>query len=421
MWCAQSFKSLDEMTRHMRITQHYTNIISQEQIISWRTPEDKLAQAQVNAVLTCKVCDEAFGSLKELSYHMVKNAHYKEHILRSITEGGHGRRRQTRERRKKSLPVRKLLELERMEIPTPNSSDGTSKVPRVESHKPHDDLEPHDQDDDDDDDDADSLDKKDDTRDDDQDDDESSRGRDQKTPSDSTRGGDVDSPSSSGRNTSESLFALEKLLEKSFDSKAMLGGTLEGSVSLDQVIDSSKRSSIKNSPLSMHGDEEDSTNFDESSIDRSTDGDSLVITDPHKRPTPSKVDHPESKKDSHQKKNSDYYLGEEEGERGKDGKDRDVKGAGGGHSTSSESLFALEKLIEKSFDSKKKNTPTGFLQKLGIDEEVCPPWQPGLMTAALPFHTWLLPKRTGCSSSTPSPKGGSKNGSISSSPPATLS
>ncbi|KAI1285201.1 Protein tiptop [Halotydeus destructor] len=114
MWCGQSFKTLDDMTRHMRVTQHYTNIISQEQIISWRTPEDKLAQAQVNAVLTCKVCDEAFGSLKELSYHMVKNAHYKEHILRSITEGGHGRRRQTRERRKKSLPVRKLLELERM-------------------------------------------------------------------------------------------------------------------------------------------------------------------------------------------------------------------------------------------------------------------------------------------------------------------
>lgn len=116
MWCGQSFKSLADMTTHMRVTQHYTNIISQEQIISWRTPEDKMAsQSHVNAVLTCKVCDQAFGSLKELSYHMVKNSHYKEHILRSITDGG-GRRRQSRERRKKSLPVRKLLELERLEI-----------------------------------------------------------------------------------------------------------------------------------------------------------------------------------------------------------------------------------------------------------------------------------------------------------------
>ncbi|GAB6021211.1 hypothetical protein CHUAL_003831 [Chamberlinius hualienensis] len=115
MWCGQSFKSLAEMTTHMQQTQHYTNIISQEQIISWKSPEDRMTptgQSHVNAVLTCKVCDQAFSSLKELSNHMVKNSHYKEHILRSITENG-GRRRQTREKRKKSLPVRKLLELER--------------------------------------------------------------------------------------------------------------------------------------------------------------------------------------------------------------------------------------------------------------------------------------------------------------------
>lgn len=134
MWCGQSFKTLADMTTHMRVTQHYTNIISQEQIISWRTPEDKMtAQSQVNAVLTCKVCDQAFGSLKELSYHMVKNSHYKEHILRSITEGG-GRRRQTRERRKKSLPVRKLLELERMELnkQNPTSSNDLSNQAKNE-------------------------------------------------------------------------------------------------------------------------------------------------------------------------------------------------------------------------------------------------------------------------------------------------
>ncbi|CAL4209352.1 unnamed protein product, partial [Meganyctiphanes norvegica] len=113
MWCGQSFTSLQEMTSHMQKTQHYTNIVSQEQIISWKSPEDKAnSQQHVNAVLTCKVCDMAFSSLKELSDHMVKNAHYKEHIMRSISESG-ARRRQTRDKRKKSLPVRKLLELER--------------------------------------------------------------------------------------------------------------------------------------------------------------------------------------------------------------------------------------------------------------------------------------------------------------------
>nr|CAD7406883.1 unnamed protein product [Timema poppensis] len=142
MWCGQSFRSLAEMTSHMQQTQHYTNIISQEQIISWKSADDGgkpgggntpggggggsgggAASSHVSAVLTCKVCDQAFSSLKELSNHMVKNSHYKEHIMRSITESG-GRRRQTREKRKKSLPVRKLLELERAQHELKNGEGG---------------------------------------------------------------------------------------------------------------------------------------------------------------------------------------------------------------------------------------------------------------------------------------------------------
>ena len=113
MWCGQSFKTLNDMTRHMQETQHYTNVISQEQIISWKSPEERdTNRSNVNAVLTCKVCDESFSSLKNLSMHMMKYSHYKEHVLRSASESG-SRRRQTKEKRKKSLPVRKLLELER--------------------------------------------------------------------------------------------------------------------------------------------------------------------------------------------------------------------------------------------------------------------------------------------------------------------
>lgn len=140
MWCGQSFRSLAEMTSHMQQTQHYTNIISQEQIISWKSSDDAKggsggssgnassggagsANSHVSAVLTCKVCDQAFSSLKELSNHMVKNSHYKEHIMRSITDGG--RRRQTREKRKKSLPVRKLLELERAQHEFKNGDTST--------------------------------------------------------------------------------------------------------------------------------------------------------------------------------------------------------------------------------------------------------------------------------------------------------
>ncbi|XP_030376934.1 protein tiptop [Scaptodrosophila lebanonensis] len=141
MWCGQSFRSLAEMTSHMQETQHYTNIISQEQIISWKSGDEKPSSERpangggsnavasttaptptVSAVLTCKVCDQAFPTLKELSTHMAQQAHYKEPPnntsvsppappaqVPASKRGG----RQAREKRKKSLPVRKLLEMER--------------------------------------------------------------------------------------------------------------------------------------------------------------------------------------------------------------------------------------------------------------------------------------------------------------------
>lgn len=133
MWCGQSFRSLSEMTTHMQQTQHYTNIISQEQIISWKSSDETKSGSSasggnhsgpngagvgsgsintVSAVFTCKVCDQPFSSLKDLSNHIIKNGHYKEHVMRQMSESG-GKRRQTREKRKKSLPVRKLLEIER--------------------------------------------------------------------------------------------------------------------------------------------------------------------------------------------------------------------------------------------------------------------------------------------------------------------
>lgn len=69
MWCGESFKSLADMTVHMQETKHYTKVISQEQLSSWRSTtsssEDKLespigspsskASGLVPTVLSCKV------------------------------------------------------------------------------------------------------------------------------------------------------------------------------------------------------------------------------------------------------------------------------------------------------------------------------------------------------------------------------
>lgn len=277
MWCGQSFKSLADMTTHMRVTQHYTNIISQEQIISWRTPEDKLAnQSQVNAVLTCKVCDQAFGSLKELSYHMVKNSHYKEHILRSITEGG-GRRRQTRERRKKSLPVRKLLELERMEM--------TSRTG---------------------------------------------------APSNQT------SPSPLGAAESDGKIACEECAEK-VDAKDFV-----------QHIKSCSRSQqlLKTALQQQARPEPCSSNESRKSAEDDT---------PPPPPPPLESPRPQS------------------AEPDRAASTESEKTPNSTSSSSTSVLNAIERLIEKSFDSKGKRggpTSAGILQRLGIDEEVYPPWHP---------------------------------------------
>ena len=160
------------MTRHMQETKHYTKVISQEQLVSWKSGDGPpppttsatspthatTAQNQndnsgnhVSSVLTCKVCDTSFSTLKDLSEHIVKSNHYK--VGQSQGEGRPPHTSSTpppvmspsvapssqaqsdgtaaattavmmttttaqsysqqKEKRKKSLPVRKLLELER--------------------------------------------------------------------------------------------------------------------------------------------------------------------------------------------------------------------------------------------------------------------------------------------------------------------
>ncbi|XP_034140063.1 protein teashirt isoform X1 [Drosophila guanche] len=123
MRCGESFRSLGEMTKHMQETQHYTNILSQEQNISIKSQNQANANSDskdnqnnslsseesrtLSAVLTCKVCDKAFNSLGDLSNHMAKNNHYAEPLLQNAG----GRKRPAPKKREKSLPVRKLLEM----------------------------------------------------------------------------------------------------------------------------------------------------------------------------------------------------------------------------------------------------------------------------------------------------------------------
>ncbi|XP_067620719.1 protein teashirt [Eurosta solidaginis] len=147
MRCGESFRSLGEMTKHMQETQHYTNILSQEQTISMKSSgggdakdnHNSLSSEEsrtLSAVLTCKVCDKAFNSLGDLSNHMAKNNHYAEPLMQSMAGNAGSRKRPAAKKREKSLPVRKLLEMkgaqndvESMEAKMQRTYDSGKRMP----------------------------------------------------------------------------------------------------------------------------------------------------------------------------------------------------------------------------------------------------------------------------------------------------
>merc|ERR550532_2223184 len=120
MGCGESFRTLDLLTKHMQATQHYKKVISHDQRSTWKYPESPAAanKSPVNSVLSCKVCDKGFSSLKDLSDHMVRANHYSsgdaKPPMRSLpATPSVSAQAQAAKDRKKALPVKKLLELER--------------------------------------------------------------------------------------------------------------------------------------------------------------------------------------------------------------------------------------------------------------------------------------------------------------------
>ena len=138
MSCGQSFRSLDLLTKHMTETQHYKKVMSHDQISSWKYPESQPSvKNHVNSVLTCKVCDKGFGTLKDLSDHMVRANHYADH---KVGRGGHApapsaASAAANRERKKALPVKKLLELERARQEVAGTFSPVSSREALESGK----------------------------------------------------------------------------------------------------------------------------------------------------------------------------------------------------------------------------------------------------------------------------------------------
>ena len=143
MYCGQSFRSLDSLTVHMQETKHYTKVMSKEQITSWKgtdsspptttrpppppPPPHVPKRESVSAVLTCKVCSTGFGTLRELGEHMVHTNHFAAPLDRNGERAAGGEEQPPPAapvmppspsgpaRKPKSLPVKTLLEMERMQ------------------------------------------------------------------------------------------------------------------------------------------------------------------------------------------------------------------------------------------------------------------------------------------------------------------
>ena len=91
MQCAESFKSLPELTIHMIKTKHYTNIVGGEAKKVHRCSSycDKCDDT-TKSVFRCKVCHDRFSDMEHLADHMMISGHYmKTSKSISVPDGGH--------------------------------------------------------------------------------------------------------------------------------------------------------------------------------------------------------------------------------------------------------------------------------------------------------------------------------------------
>lgn len=410
----------------MQLTQHFMNIISPEQITSWKTPEEKSQQSQMNQVLTCKVCDESFASLKELSNHIQKTSHFKDNNLllagkstdskasdrqspsglsttsSSSTTGGlstqsnhtndqamsNGKKArsssngsaaaaaaQGKEKRKKSLPVRKLLELER-NVP------GTNGQPPLDAGAGTNSLNK-------------SL--------------LESMNRLFGESNDKLRNGyNLDALSTHSNEESESSLANGNQsappqsitcdeCKESMDlnqfivhlkhcktaggQNAQLLSLLVAAAQQEQQSREDNKSPVNNLDDSIENDDEDNEEAHKLNGSRSKAKETMAASPPER--SESRQSSASSVGGHQSASNSNRATPQLNGQSPKSQKEKDEK--------SGSVLSALEQLIEKSFDSKSKKSSTnqGILQRLGIDEEINPPvpWQTNLTANSPPSTT----------------------------------
>lgn len=345
MWCGQSFRTLAEMTQHMKVTQHYTNIISQEQITSWRQPdgmETTPGKPPGKQSISSKSLDEALDTSSERF-----NDSDRDDSFSNDEEP-------PQSKRAKSKPANKAInqkKIKRESIGETEQQDSAKSLTRSQKRE---------------------------------------------NDGDDASGNTSLHEESDAENSSASVSSSQ---QKRSNSNDVLRGNDEdnkpedASSPLAQVETDSQDGQAEDSinPKEANNDTEDA----QRNVDLKNDGDSVMS--------------PESKSDnkgaSYDETGDTDHDGDDEQQSGNDldataendddcdkvsrknpkekSSDIDTSSClkqisdGQKGDNSGDPLSALETMVEKSFDPRMRPgmASGGILQRLGIDEEVCPPWQ----------------------------------------------
>jgi hypothetical protein len=275
MWCNQSFRTLAEMTQHMKITQHYTNIISQEQITSWKQPEGS------DTIPT--------SGGRQQSRQSISSKNLEEfHETTSASE--------------------KSIDSEREDSFSNDEEHTPPPPPPPPAQKPH-----------------------------------RTKNKPERTPSNSSNN-------------------IVKNLSSNNNSANTATTTTPANITENDISSNNKPTEEQSTDLDTNDDEANDENKckrERTSIKEGRDNDEDCDKLAKKRP---REDDSDIESNTN---NTDISV--------KQDPDASKEGAGG----TGDPLSALETMVEKSFDPRMRPgvASGGILQRLGIDEEVCPPWQ----------------------------------------------
>ena len=362
MWCGQSFRTLAEMTQHMKITQHYTNIISQEQITSWRQPESADApnknqgkqSAQIRNLddnhddLSEKFLDsdreDSLSNDDELTpqhFQKNRNSHNKSTALikrvpspnTSAIESNHGDASPNQSSSKDSSKVKPLTRSRKREHEDHTSEKASSPQDRRE-------ISPTNS--------------------------SSSSQRHNAILSDLNESSETNKESK----LRESASPQEQLKSEDGDVETDNGDDAKSSTSDDQIKQDENANTNGNSE---QGTEKITRDQEHIESDGDNDNDNEQQSD---REDDEKDGEIVEKSDRKSKKRSKTRESVAITTSSADVKSQTILEQKGGDS-SGDPLSALETMVEKSFDPRLRPGVAngGILQRLGIDEEVCPPWQ----------------------------------------------